>query len=80
MNGKHGIETSSVSGMAHRELDKLIDNSDNKISYSKKLITWADDHFGVIKDGKLIKGSPGLPEVFDDIVKEKSEKPKKCRT
>ncbi|UYZ34373.1 hypothetical protein OD350_19190 [Clostridium beijerinckii] len=77
LDGKHGTETASVSGMAHREIDKLLESSDSKVSYSQKLINWADEHFGVIKDGKLVKGSAALPEDFHNNVKKKV--PKKCK-
>lgn len=76
-DGVHGIETASVSSMAHKEMEKLIKESNSKEEYMSKLTSWADKHFGrKIDKDTIIMGSDGLPEYFKK--NNKKEIPKKC--
>ncbi len=84
-NGVHGTDTASVSAYAHISIDELADSSSGKSEFDSRLKSWADEHFArsIVDDNgnvKIIAGSKGLPDSFQDDNKniEKNDRTSRC--
>ena len=72
-DGVHGIATATVSSNAHLQISNLIESSNSKEEFMKKLGDWAEEHYArsIVKDNlvEIRAGKKGLPEEFKDKTK-----------